>query len=191
MTKRFRRSLIASMIAHALLLGSLVIPGCDKKGRGGIGEGKYKSEGENSPKEDKYSIVDKPKEVEVSLVPMSEETKALLNRPEEKKVKKPDCLKFFGGIGITYNFFDSKVLTVHSGYPAEAAGLQKDDIIISPPNGLIKGKIGTSVDIVYIRNGLITKVIMIRGKICTDEEQNIKEEPDETGFQENIHEPGN
>ena len=78
-----------------------------------------------------------------------------------------DCDDFYIGIGITHEFISSKISRVVPNGPADKAGLKVGDAMLNS-NLNIKDTfpIGTSVNIVILRNGITTVVPIKVDKIC-------------------------
>lgn len=76
------------------------------------------------------------------------------------------CDQFYGGIGITYEYFTNKVLNVYKGYPAELNGIKIGDIVQSE-----RGEPGSLVRVVIIRDGKTIVKDITRDKICYEEQK--------------------
>lgn len=81
---------------------------------------------------------------------------------------KKDCKKSFIGIGIVYDRYFYKILSVGVGTPADIAGFKVGDILIDP-RIKIKNKysIGTLITVPVDRNGIIIHIQVTVGKICS------------------------
>lgn len=158
-----RRYLFASLIIHLLFLGIGF--------NSGKGSGDSDAESNNSDeKQIAVQIIDKIPE-EKEFKPKVEEEKGLGMAPPQAPVE-PDCVKFFGGIGVTYgNPMDfggfGVVRTVHRGYPAERAGIQAGDQILN--HSQIRGEIGSRVEVRILRGSETLTFSIIREKICTED----------------------
>jgi len=116
---------------------------------GGTGNGDYESYDDITKRGGQDGAKEETVEVE-GLVPHADEP----------------CEHFYGGIGIVHGA-GNKIETVYPGYPADLAGMEAGDEIISPESD-IRGEIGTEVAIVYKnKTGKIITLRLIRDKICT------------------------
>lgn len=82
-----------------------------------------------------------------------------------------DCLDSFGGIGLHFSQVNGGVIQVREapeGYPAERAGIKKDDILISPPYKEIVGPVGSAIEVTVLRDYKKLTFKMVREKICID-----------------------
>lgn len=161
--KKVRNSFIASLLLHLLLFVLVAYKGLSQGGEEGKPQGQ--------PDAITAEIIDKLPEEDASSSP--DEGLGEVPPVERPAHADDDCAEFFGGIGITQggqrdqfgNQVEMIVTTVHHGYPAEKAGIQVGDYIISREE--IRGEIGTKVTVIVNRNGQILTFDMIRDKICT------------------------
>ena len=164
-----------SLTCHLLLVVFMVTFGSTGHGSGGNGgeKGGNAGGGIAQGSDKKGEIIDKPS-VEVKIVdtppePEKKKSNLFIKKRKEKraKVQREDCPKFFGGVGITWNPQTGQVLTVHRGYPAEAAGFQVGDVLTGASEP-IEGEVGTPITIYLERDGTPMVADLTRAKICLD-----------------------
>ena len=177
--RRMSSAFLASTLIHAALI--LLITGhLTLGGMLGLNGSKADSAGKGSQG---ISADDVP----VELLPNPADEKKEKDKPKIEK-SKPDittadpanvppgdsqkCPDFYGGIGIILGT-DGFIIEVADGYPAARAGIVPGDVIEGDTK-YIKGKIGTPVDVVILRDGKTLKFSLIRAKICITKKKEIK-----------------
>lgn len=159
-----RISLFVHFVAFMLLGG---FPrGCS---RGGGEQSDSKEQSEAQAKHEKQEeIIDKPVDqpTEITLIEETkEQTELRIERARRKEIA--ECEPHFGGIGVVFDGRSGRIIKVYKYYPASDAGMQVGDIIEPDMVGKIKGEIGTPVEFRYLRNGIVYRMRIIRGRICT------------------------
>ncbi len=89
------------------------------------------------------------------------------HKKKQHKKPKTDCKAFYGGVGVTISELTGRIIQALPQYPAHRAGLRVDDVIINDAS--LRGTIGESVEIHYLRNGEEFIVTIVREKICTED----------------------
>ncbi len=155
--KNMKRSLALSMFLHMLpiLLFFFLGGGDTSNGDKNKGKGQEQQAGDILPKPN-----DKDTPTEIELVKLDG-----IKKPKVVPHEKDDCIEFFGGIGIMHGF-NNVITSAPSGYPAANSGIKPGDRVISPIE-LIRGEIGTEVEVSYENENGIHTVKLIRDKICT------------------------
>ena len=168
--KAFRASFIIHFIFFWLMLGMPLgcVPGCGGGGgKGNSKEQQKKKEGMNDPNPQER-IKEKditPTEIDLVYTKPHEKTKAEIQQ-EVWKQHIEECPHYFGGVGIEWG--SSGVVQIcYRGYPAYEAGIRAGDYILNDEP--IRGEIGTSIEIRYLRDGIEHTVTVIRGKICLED----------------------
>lgn len=155
-----KKSILFSVLIHAILLLFLISLGGDFSLNANNGSGKFENGGN---KDNNHEIVNKDSNpVEIKVID-SNKSKDLVKQAKSNN-KKSDCEKWFGGIGVTYNSMTGIISAVHEGYPAHKAGIQTGDILL---NSDVEGEVGESV-FVYIKDasGQNKMYTLVREKIC-------------------------
>lgn len=108
------------------------------------------------------------KDKAITSVEIIEKHPEIIVKAKKKKVIDKDCPnQWYGGIGIETVYITGETIKkVHSGYPADLAGLLPGDVILSVEGNYIPGPPGTVVNILIGRNGVVTNYKITRGKIC-------------------------
>lgn len=92
----------------------------------------------------------------------------ILSREEaEAIIREIKCDKWFGGIGISHDYFN----VVHEApewYPAYQAGIRVDDRILSK---VTRGEVGSLLNVIVSRHGSVLTFNVKRGKICYEEKE--------------------
>jgi hypothetical protein len=169
---KLRYGLFISIMLHILiLLFSLLFAGAGEGEGNGHDKNGTRREG---PEGSKYNginagnVLPKDRPVEVNLVEKPEEKPEIILKKKKKKsinAEKECPGKWYGGIGIQSSF-NEIISQVYPGYPADLAGLEKGDTIISTDGAEILGEPGTVLHITVRRNDKIIKYTIIRGKVC-------------------------
>lgn len=168
-------ALLISVLLHAMLFVSFDLSGLGDSKNGNPEQLKQGTSDINkdimpAPKKDTVTmkIISIPKPAESkSKVAMKKKTKK--QQDAEDKAKANDCKYYFWGIGVTSNSDRTGtciVGTVYPDYPAAQNGLKPGDRIINPDCGSIRGEEGTTLDLVWERNGQYFSKTIHRGKIC-------------------------
>lgn len=111
-------------------------------------------------KDEIVKVIPKTEEVEISVI--EDDKDGVVKKAEPK-----ECPSSYGGIGIEIR--GQVIQTVYQGYPAHKAGMLAGDIIMSiSGTGEIRGTVGTSVDIVILRNNTEFKLTLTRESICSE-----------------------
>lgn len=161
-------SFILSIIIHTVLL-SIILPSSQTRTQSNIRVHiKDESEGLNSglgkSKEEELFVI-------AELSKMFEEMdKANKQMSFIKKLENyiGDCDNFYIGIGITHGFISNDVSEVVPGGPADKAGIKVGDVLLNSKLNIKDAfPIGTSVNIVILRNSIITTIPIKVNKICT------------------------
>jgi hypothetical protein len=172
-----KRAIFGSLLIHLAILALFLNAGSGIDGNcegPNCSDKKSENAGTGNSDDDKREIVDKP----VQISPVSPEVlEAIKKQNEQIKLEEEqkkeqarlekeakECPLWFGGIGVTFNSLEGRVLTVHRGYPAEAAGIQPGDYLTSDTE--IKGQVGTPVVVQVTRGTLVYTLTLIRAKIC-------------------------
>lgn len=111
-------------------------------------------------------VIPKNKEsTEVEVIEKHPEIR--IKRKKNKKVDKDCPSHWYGGIGIETVYRGKELIDiVHSGYPADLAGLLPGDEIVSVEGNYIPGPPETTDSILIRRNGKSKVYTITRGKIC-------------------------
>jgi hypothetical protein len=172
--KLLKFSIVASLMLHfslfvatkyfespSCLIGT---EGCGEGGDGSEqGSGGEESLGINATIIPKVNIITVPQSVIDNMIALENERKTLH--------LDDDCESYYGGVGITItNVWKDGALVrvivdVHEGYPGEAIGLLRGDIILD--QDILVGEIGKEIVFSVNRNGTIIKFRTRRAKICT------------------------
>jgi len=152
-----KSSFSISLTLHMFIFFALLF-----KGFGGETDGK---EGKDNGLDSTINveIVDRPKaESEEKTVVLDD---GLLKRAPHAL---QECESYFGGVGVTivWTSLGYIVLTVHSGYPAEKAGIMVGDLLLN--SGNLTGEIGTKITVLIDRGGAYLEFPIYRDKICTE-----------------------
>lgn len=141
--RNWRFPIIGSLLVHALLFVSFPSGGSGERGYG-----------------NRQTGVDAVQVKIENIVP---------KKPAIGMSKDP-CSDWFGGIGITVGSgaLGPYVAHVYSGYPAERAGIQNGDLIVSDWHD-IRGDPGTSATLQLKRGERTFSLTMIREKVCTSD----------------------
>ena len=162
-----KRGLILSLLAHLLFAVPFIIPGC--------GSGEDNSKGKHKGSQEEQEILERAKKehakknepIEVSLIN--------LPKPPKTPHSDQDCPgKFYGGVGIYTGYVNGHyyITKAVKGYPAELAGFQRGDEILSPDQSQIRGEVGTPVTItVSSMVGFVLTATLIRDKICLEDKK--------------------
>lgn len=157
---------VLSLLLHSVLLITL---NGNKGFNGGDGNSRFK--GVNTSNKD---ILVKEKKVEIVEVEVKSDKDEIII-PRKKKLVNVDkeCPNdWYGGIGIrTYydmNKNNDFVLDVFPGYPADIAGVRKEDMLIDfkSDDENIPGPPGTTVCLYLERNSKKLTICIKRGKVC-------------------------
>lgn len=158
-----KKEFLISLFLHALLLGSMMIPGCNGASQGD----KEQTDKQNKPgHDDAGEIVPKGKP---SSSPIQIEIVESFPKKEEKLGEDCPDGQWFGGIGIyegVNSHSDTTVDKVIDGYPAHKAGMLAGDVIVYPSSYLIRGEPGTVLSITVNRDGKFINFQITRDKIC-------------------------
>lgn len=157
-----KRFICISIVLHSLFCLSLLdFKGCTGNKGGGKGEEQSQTNSGGSNSDDKIlEKEEKPAEVVIYK-------KADVNKAKPKPLDE-NCEPYFGGIGVEFNYQTATIDKVYKNYPAYYAGLSVGDVIISPDVDQVKGKVGTEVNLSFLRNGSTYSVTLIRARICLD-----------------------
>lgn len=103
-----------------------------------------------------------PQEVEIEMI---ESTQPAGGTPDiiAKGDEGPPCELWYGGIGILGY---TTVEQIYEGYPADRAGIQVGDFLITSEG--IRGEPGTKLELDVLRNNKRLHFTLIREKICYD-----------------------
>lgn len=113
-----------------------------------------------------------PKPIKISMISASSANENKMNIQLAKKIK--DCGEgaiVYGGVGLVFQPSPLKVNTfiitqVAPDYPADKAGIKNGDEFYGDPFSILRGEIGSSVTVSFMRNGKKITTTMIREKIC-------------------------
>lgn len=90
-------------------------------------------------------------------------------------VSSKECKNFYTGIGTTYNPRTGKISFVVVGSPAWVVGVRVGDFFLNIDRDVKnKYKEGEEITMAFIRNGITIYKDIIIGKICEDEDEDIK-----------------
>lgn len=167
---------IISFLLHVSLfiIAGLIGAGTGYKDGGSGNEKNGAKEGSQFQGVDASTVMEKERPTEVTLYEPPEE-KATIIKPKKPKKKVinadeecPD--KWYGGIGVMtgFDFKDGldTIERVFIGYPADLAGLQAGDRIISVSDKQIIGTPGSPIEFTIKRGSQILYFKFNRGKVC-------------------------
>lgn len=157
-----KKYLLLSTILHLSLLTIAVKHSGDLFNQGSKGNGTNRHGGVTIDKD----VI--PKNKASTDVDIIEKHPDIIIKSKKHKIVDKDCPgNWYGGIGIeTVDNGAELIGTVHSGYPADLAGLLEGDEIVSVEGNYIPGPPGTEVTMLIKRNGLSRIYTITRGKIC-------------------------
>lgn len=92
--------------------------------------------------------------------------------PPEQKMVDHKCDEWYSGIGIQHKIPGCTIGHVAKGYPADRAGLQVGDLVITTDSDCPgRGPLGTMLTLKIMRGSQVLTKTMIREKICTSPEE--------------------
>jgi len=156
-----KKYLLASTLLHLSLLFISAKHAGNLLNQGGKGSGSNLHGGVAIDKD----IIPKSRTTEVAII---EKHPDIIIKSNKHKIVDKDCPgSWYGGIGIeTVDNGAETIGTVHSGYPADLAGLLEGDEVVSVEGNYIPGPPGTEVTMLIKRNGISRVYTITRGKIC-------------------------
>lgn len=160
---RFWPYVVKSTLAHILVAAAFLLA---LAGGGSQGQNKIN-------RDDAVSVI-LPKPTEGTKTSLPEQKDQMTDNTLRKIVPhlNDKCVKFFGGIGVTWNAVDNgeefvKITYVGHGYPADLVGMKVGDVLLN--HAEMRGQIGTPVTIRFVdAMGTVKVVQTFRDKICEE-----------------------
>lgn len=149
---------LLSAIIHIMLLYSMMTPP--------ISEPPQKS----PPSRMSIKVIDKLNDAVVKTKDLSDSKGKIAAIPKKKQKKKIECKKYYTGIGIQTMPGSCFITRVFKGYSADRAGLQDEDLIISPDCSQIRGPEGSKIRMKIMRGSKVLNLVIEREKICGQDE---------------------